>query len=72
MPGCVARTSTLALNNATLPYVLKLADRGWRDAMNDDANLLQGLNVHAGSVTNPAVAKAQKLDLLPASEAIVA
>ena len=70
MPGAVARTSTMALNNATVAYVLKLADRGWRDAMNDDKGLLQGLNIHDGNVTNAAVAKAQNLDLLAAAEAI--
>ncbi len=48
MPGAVARTSTLALGNATMPYMLALADKGWRQACTDDAHLLNGLNVHAG------------------------
>jgi alanine dehydrogenase len=56
MPGAVARTSTLALGNATLPFVLALAGRGWREAMRADAHLLAGLNVHAGRVTHAAVA----------------
>jgi alanine dehydrogenase len=56
MPGAVARTSTLALGNATLPFVLALADKGWRAACKADAHLLAGLNVHAGEVTYQAVA----------------
>jgi len=58
MPGAVARTSTYALNNATLPHVLAIADQGWRTALARDAHLRAGLNVHAGSVTNAAVADA--------------
>ena len=48
MPGAVACTSTFALNNATLPFALALADKGWRQACSDDPHLLAGLNVHAG------------------------
>ena len=62
MPGAVARTSTLALGNATLPFVLALAGKGWRAAMQADAHLLAGLNVQAGAVTHPAVAAALGLD----------
>jgi alanine dehydrogenase len=58
MPGGVPRTSTYALNNATLPYVLELAARGYRDAMKRDPHLLAGLNVHEGKVTNREVAEA--------------
>lgn len=58
MPGAVARTSTFALNNATLPFVLTLADKGWRQAMADDPYLGSGLNVHSGKVAHPAVAEA--------------
>ncbi len=58
MPGAVPRTSTWALTNATLPYVLKLADLGWRDALRADAALAKGLNAHAGEVTYAAVAEA--------------
>jgi alanine dehydrogenase len=58
MPGAVARTSTFALNNATLPFVLALADKGPLAAMREDAHLRAGLNVHRGHVTHPAVAKA--------------
>jgi len=56
MPGGVARTSTFALNNATLPFTLALANKGYRQALLDDAHLLNGLNVHAGNVTYKAVA----------------
>ena len=58
MPGAVARTSTIALGNATLPFVLALADKGWRAAVQADPHLLAGLNVHAGEVTHAAVAGA--------------
>jgi alanine dehydrogenase len=58
MPGGVARTSTYALNNATLPYVLALAGQGYRAAMRRDPHLLAGLNVHEGKVTNRPVAEA--------------
>ena len=58
MPGAVARTSTYALNNVTLPHALRIADKGWRRALGDDAHLLAGLNVHAGEVTCAPVAEA--------------
>ncbi len=58
MPGAVPRTSTYALNNATLPFVLTLADRGILPALRDDAHLRNGLNVHAGRVTEAHVADA--------------
>jgi alanine dehydrogenase len=57
MPGAVPRTSTFALNNATLPFARKLADLGWQKALRADAHLANGLNVHDGQVTNAAVAK---------------
>ena len=56
MPGAVARTSTFALTNATLPFVIALAEKGWRRALSDDKHLRNGLNVHAGKVTHEAVA----------------
>jgi alanine dehydrogenase len=56
MPGAVARTSTFALNNATLPFALALADKGWQRALADNAHLRAGLNIAAGKVTHPAVA----------------
>jgi alanine dehydrogenase len=58
MPGAVPRTSTFALNNATLPFVLALADKGWRQALRDDPHLRAGLNIDRGSVTNVPVAAA--------------
>lgn len=58
MPGAVARTSTFALNNATMPFVLTLASKGYKTALMDDANLRNGLNVHNGMVTMEAVAEA--------------
>ena len=61
MPGAVARTSTFALNNATLPFVLALADKGWRDAVAEDPHLRNGLNVHDGRLTCRPVAEAQGL-----------
>ena len=64
MPGAVARTSTIALGNATLPFMLALADKGWRQACADDAHLLNGLNVHAGKLTYYAVGRALGLDVI--------
>jgi len=72
MPGAVARTSTLALNNATLPFVLALADKGWRRALQDDAHFGNGLNIAAGRVTNRAVAEALGLPYMPVEAAILA
>ncbi len=57
MPGNVARTSSLALNNATLPHVLALAGKGWQQAMREDPHLREGLNVAQGHVTHEAVAR---------------
>lgn len=72
MPGAVARTSTLALGNATLPFLLALADKGWRQACADDAHLLAGLNVHAGHLTYGAVGTALGLDVMAPSRALAA
>ena len=62
MPGAVARTSTLALNNATLPFVMALAQKGYREALLEDVHLLNGLNVYKGKVTYQAVANALNLE----------
>lgn len=70
MPGGVARTSTLALTNATLPFVLSLANRGAEAALLADANLLNGLNVYRGVVTVEAVAEAQGLRYVAPAEAL--
>jgi len=61
MPGAVPQTSTYALNNATLPFTLSMANQGWKKAMRRDANLLNGLNIHEGLLTYEAVAQAQNL-----------
>ena len=66
MPGAVARSSTFALTNATLPFVIALAGKGWRKALADDPHLLHGLNVHAGRVTYEAVAHDLNLPYAPA------
>jgi len=70
MPGAVARTSTYALNNVTLPRALKIADLGWKQAMRFDPHLAAGLNVHAGQVNYPAVASELGYKLLRVEEAI--
>ena len=64
MPGAVARTSTIALGNATMPSLLALADKGWKQACRDDQHLLNGLNVHAGRLTYYAVGKALGIDVV--------
>ncbi len=71
MPGAVPRTSTYALNNATLPFTLALADKGWRRALADDPHLKNGLNIAAGKVTFRAVAKALGLNYT-AADAVLA
>ena len=67
MPGAVARTSTLALGNATMPFMLALADKGWRQACTEDPHLLEGLNTHAGRLTNYAVGRALGIDVTSAA-----
>ena len=64
MPGAVPRTSTIALGNATLPFVMALANKGWRKACAEDRHLLAGLNVHAGQLTNAPVAEALGRDFV--------
>ena len=63
MPGAVARTSTIALTNATMPFMLALADKGWAQACRDDPHLAEGLNVHAGKLTYYAVGEALGMDV---------
>jgi alanine dehydrogenase len=72
MPGAVARTSTFALNAATAPFVLDLADKGWRQAMQDDRHLRDGLNVSHGKLTHPALAAPGNPVFQPAEQAIAA
>jgi alanine dehydrogenase len=70
MPGAVSRTSTLALTNATFPYALTLANKGWRDACLQDRALALGLNVVGGRVTYPGVAEAFDLDYTPVEQVL--
>ena len=70
MPGAVARTSTFALNNATLPYIIKLANMGYKKALQADKHLLNGLNVMHGKVTIKEVAEAHGMEYVPAEQMI--
>lgn len=70
MPGAVARTSTQALGNATLPFMLALADKGWKTACAEDRHLLNGLNVHAGKLTYEAVGTALGLPTISGADAL--
>jgi alanine dehydrogenase len=70
MPGAVPRTSTFALNNATLPFVLALATKGWKRALEDDPHLRAGLNVADGRITHDAVSKALGMDVVSAEKAL--
>jgi alanine dehydrogenase len=65
MPGAVARTSTFALNNATLPFVLALATKGWKQALRDDGHLRAGLNAAHGHITHPAVGQSLTMEVQP-------
>lgn len=62
MPGAVPRTATFALNNATLPFIIALANRGYKKALTENPHLLHGLNIHQGKITHPAVAAALGLE----------
>jgi alanine dehydrogenase len=68
MPGAVSRTSTFALTNVTFPYALAIANKGWRQAMQDDPALARGLNLCDGKVTHPAVAEALGLPYVPVEQ----
>jgi len=70
MPGAVAKTSTLALTNATLPYALQIANKGWKKACNDNVEIARGLNVVEGKITYKAVAEAFGLDYTPAADVL--
>ena len=70
MPGAAARTSTFALNNATLPFGLALADKGAKKACADDPHLMNGLNIHDGKITYKAVAEALGKKYVPAAQAL--
>ena len=71
MPGAVPRTSTLALNNATMPFVIALCNKGLRQALKDDKHLLAGLNVYRGRLTHSLVAKAQDRKFIAPALALV-
>jgi alanine dehydrogenase len=70
MPAAVPRTATFALNNATLPFIMELANKGYRHAMLENQHLLNGLNIYKGVLTYSAVAEAQKLKFVRAQEAL--
>lgn len=70
MPGAVPNTSTYALTNATMPYVVALADKGWLGACRDDRSLALGLNTHAGRLTNAPVAESVGIDAVSLEEAL--
>ncbi len=70
MPGGVARTSTFELTNATMPFVMSLANKGAEEALRSDAHLLNGLNVYRGVLTVQAVADAQGLGFVEPTEAL--
>ncbi|QGN54990.1 alanine dehydrogenase [Novosphingobium sp. Gsoil 351] len=70
MPGAVARTSTYALNNVTLPHALKIAELGWREAMRRNPHLAAGLNVHDGKLTYQAVAEELGYAFVPVAEVL--
>jgi len=70
MPGAVPNTSTYALTNATLPYAVALADKGWQRACVADNSLALGLNTYAGRLTNQPVADAVGIDAIPLAEAL--
>ncbi|MFT6464710.1 MAG: alanine dehydrogenase [Halopseudomonas sp.] len=72
MPGAVARTATQALNNATLPFVLALANKGVRQALEDDPHLLNGLNIAQGKLTNAGVGDALNIAVQPLADALAA
>ena len=68
MPGGVPRTSTMALNKATLPLLIKLADHGYKKTLKENKNYLAGLNVYRGEITHKAVSEAFNLKYTPALE----
>jgi alanine dehydrogenase len=70
MPGAVARTSTYALTNATLPYALDIANKGWEEAAKDDWTVWTGVNMLAGKITDEAVAKAFNRKYTPLEELV--
>jgi alanine dehydrogenase len=70
MPGAVPHTSTYALTNVTLPYIMEIANRGWREALKRDPSLAQGLNTYEGQISCPPVAEAHGLPAVPVAEVL--
>jgi alanine dehydrogenase len=70
MPGAVPNTSTYALTNATMPYAVALADKGWVQACRDDPSLALGLNTHDGRLTNAPVGQATGIDAVDLDEVL--
>lgn len=70
MPGAVPNTSIYALTNATLPYLVALSDKGWRNARKTDASLALGLNTHAGQLTNAPVGEAVGIPAISLGEVL--
>jgi alanine dehydrogenase len=70
MPGAVPHTSTYALTNVTMPYVLEIANKGWRHALTHDPSFALGLNTHEGSITCAPVAEAHGLPSVPLAEVL--
>ena len=70
MPGAVARTATIALGNATMPFMIALANKGWKEACAADPHLMNGLNTHAGHLTYAAVGEALGLDFISPNDAL--
>ena len=70
MPGAVARTSTIALGNATMPFILSLLNKGWKNACEEDPHLLNGLNVHSGHLTYEAVGRALNIKTVDPKSAL--
>jgi alanine dehydrogenase len=70
MPGAVPNTSTYALTNATMPYAVALADKGWQQASRDDHSLALGLNTHDGRLTNAPVGEAVGIDSVSLDDAL--
>jgi alanine dehydrogenase len=68
MPGAVAKPSTMALTNATLPYALQIADLGWQQAMRDNREIARGANVIRGKITYKSVAEAFGMDYTPVDD----
>jgi alanine dehydrogenase len=71
MPGGVPRTSTMALNKATLPLLIELADKGYKKTLENNKNYLAGLNIYKGKITFKGVADALKLNYTPPDKALI-